>query len=278
MKIGTEEMTFTPETKIALDIEMVAWHIPLFAVVFAYALGYIPWPIFFILFYLVDARIFIGQHDRIHADRTRRFPRFAEAITEGLALCVTPWDEPYNSYRIKHLHHHGSHRPGNIPVLDTRNDPHSAFELGGFLQAFLSCLFYEERQLLIDIRNRAVAKSRLNRLLIYLPVQILFVIMFGWEKYLGLFVAARFVGFVSWFVFSWGIHQPIIYRFGFVNQVPIPARLMLGFTNGKRTMDGLLHHMSHHAWPRVPSSRLHDFDAATLRNPEAAPNLLPSRK
>ncbi|TFG67227.1 MAG: hypothetical protein E4H27_09255, partial [Anaerolineales bacterium] len=193
MKIGTETLTFTPETKKAMDIELVTWHIPLFAIVFAYALGYISWPIFFVLFYLVDARIFICQHDRIHANRSQRFPRFAETITEGIALCVTPWDEPYDSYRIKHLQHHGSHRPGTIPVLDTRNDPHSAYELGGFLQSFLSCLFYEERQLLIDIRNKTVAKSRLNRLLIYLPIQILFVFMFGWEKYLGVFVAARFV-------------------------------------------------------------------------------------
>jgi fatty acid desaturase len=277
MKIGTEELTFIPETKMALDIEMLAWHIPLFTIVFAYALGYISWPIFFLLFYLVDARIFIGQHDRIHADRSKRFPRFADAFIEGLALCVTPWDEPYDSYLKKHLRHHTSHRPDSVPVFDTRNDPHSAFELGGFLQASVSCLFYEERQFLLDVRNKKLTKSRLNRLFIYLPIQILFLVMFGWEKYLGVFIAARFVGFVSWFVFSWGIHRPYIYRFGFANQVPTPLRMMLLFTNGKRTMDGVLHHISHHAWPRAPSSQLHEFDAAILRNPAAAPNLIPTR-
>ena len=87
-----------------------------------------------------------------------------------------------------------------------------------------------------------------------------------------------FVGFISWFIFSWGIHQPRPYRFGFVNQVPKLMRLILLYANGKRTRDGVLHHASHHAWSRVPSSRLHDFDEAAVRNPEAIPNPIPTKK
>ncbi len=276
MKIGAEELSYKPETKRALDIECLLLQIPLFAVVFVYAFDYIAWPVFFVLFYLINARYFIGTHDRQHADTSKRWPRFAEVIAERLVVCVTPWRDPYDSLRKKHMTHHRTHRPGKTPVLDTRNDPHSAFEMGGFLRAFLSTVFYEEVQLFFDIRNGEVAPSRWIILVIYLPLQILFLVNFGWEKYLGVLAGVRITSTLFFFFFSWGIHQPLLYRFGIYNKVPLPVRLMLGIANGKRTMDGFFRHVVHHAWPSLPPNRFAEFDSAVMRNPEAAPEMIAS--
>jgi hypothetical protein len=174
--------------------------------------------------------------------------------------------------------HHRTHRPGKTPVLDTRSDPHSAFEMGGFVRALFSSIFYEEVQLFFDIRDGQLTKSRWITLIIYLPLQILFLMAFGWQKYLVVLAATRFTGGISWFVFSHVIHRSFVYRFGFIKQVPIPVRWMLGVSNGIRTMVGVLHHATHHAWPSMPYSRQDEFDSALVRNPEAAPVMIPSRQ
>ena len=278
MKIGTEEFTFTRETKKALDIENLLWNIALFALIIVYAFDYIAWPLYLVLFYVFYARFFGSNHDIMHADTFRRWPRFAELIAENLVLCVVPWREPYDSVRKKHMTHHRTHRPGKTPVFDTRNDPHSAFEMGGLLRAFLSCLFFEEAQLYFDIRDGQVAKSRWFILIVYLPLQILFLISFGWQKYLVILGASRIAGGLFWFVFSYSSHRYPIYRFGFKTKAPRLLQLMVGLSNGKRTMYGQFRHAGHHAWPSVPSSGLDDLDSAILRNPGAAPQMIPSTR
>lgn len=144
----------------ALDLELIVRTIIVFAIILVYAFDYIPWPVFLVLFYLAYARYFISSHDRFHAAPSRRLPRWAEFIADKLAVCVTPWVEPYDSIKRKHMTHHRTHRPGKTPVLDTRDDPHSAFEMGSPVRAFLSCLFYEEAQLYFDLRDGQVTKSR----------------------------------------------------------------------------------------------------------------------
>lgn len=84
MKIGLEELRYKPEDKKALDMELFMLHVPLFLAIFVYSLGYIAWPIFFLIFYMIEIRIFIGNHDRFHTDVRNRFPRFFEALTEWL--------------------------------------------------------------------------------------------------------------------------------------------------------------------------------------------------
>ena len=138
MKIGAEELILKPESKRALDIEITLWSILVYVVVFLYALDYVSLPVFVVLFYLSYARFFMGNHDRLHTVTSRRLPRLAESIAEHFRLVVTPWVEPYDSIRRKHMRHHATHRPGKTPVLDTRDDPHSALEMGGFLRVFLS--------------------------------------------------------------------------------------------------------------------------------------------
>ena len=68
----------------------------------------------------------------------------------------------------------------------------------------LSCLFYEEVQLYLDIRNKNLNRSRLTRLLVYLPLQVAFILFFGWQKYLFVFLGMRIVGFSGWIVFHGG--------------------------------------------------------------------------
>lgn len=97
--------------------------------------------------------------------------------------------------------------------------------------------------------------------------------MFGWEKYLGVFLAMRIVGFTAWFIFSWGIHQPLIYQFGFAKKVPAAFKFVFLILNGRGVTEGVFHHATHHAWPGVPARRLNEFDAAVWRNPRAAPDL-----
>jgi len=137
----------------------------------------------------------------------------------------------------------------------------------------LSCLFYEEVQLYLDIRNKNLNRSRLTRLLVYLPLQVAFILFFGWQKYLFVFLGMRIVGFSGWIVFSWGIHQPFVYRFGFSEKVPALLRRLFAIMNGNRVIQGVIHHATHHAWPGIPAGQLHEFDAAVLRNPSAAPEL-----
>jgi len=273
LTLGKEELTYQPETKKALDIEILLLHIPLFAAVFAYALDYIVWPVFYLIFHIFEMRIFIGNHDRFHTDMSVRFPRFIEAITEWLAVCVTPWDEPFESIKRKHIMHHATHGPGKSAPDDAAKDPHSVFEMGGAGRAFLNCLFYEESQLILDIRNGNMTKDRLYRFLIYAPLIVLFILSFGWAKFLGVFAAMRIVGATAWFVFSWGIHHPSVYRFGFSKGVPKLFKIIFRIMNGRRVTEGVIHHATHHAWPRVPVARLHEFDSVALRHPEAAPEM-----
>lgn len=107
-------------------------------------------------------------------------------------------------------------------------------------------------------------------------MQVLFFLTFGWQKYLGVFLAMRLVGFMAWFVFSWGIHQPSVYKFGFSKSVPGVMRWIFLIMNGKRVTEGCLHHATHHAWPTIPSRKLHEYDAAVLRHPESKPKMIPT--
>jgi hypothetical protein len=99
---------------------------------------------------------------------------------------------------------------------------------------------------------------------------------FGWEKYLVVLLAARLSGGLFYFVFSWGFHRRLLYRFGVVNEMPAPFFWMFRVGNGKRTGESVRYHASHHAWPGVPSRRLHEFDSAVMRNPDAALEMIPS--
>lgn len=276
MKIGTEELAYKSEFKKAIDIELLILHVPLFGLVAAFSFDYITWPLFLLLFYSIAMRIFIGNHDRYHADQRIRLPRFLEAISEGLAVVVTPWDEPYSSIRKKHLKHHATHTPGKSSKYDTKADPHSVFENGGLMRVLFSCLFYEELQLYLDIRDNNLTKSRLYRFLIYVPLQAVFILLFGWTKFFIVFLAMRIVGFTAWFVFSWVIHQPLIYKFGFSNKLPQWFKWAFAVLHGRRVTEGCLHHATHHAWPSIPYDQLHKFDSAAIRNPNSAPEMKPT--
>lgn len=273
MKIGSEEIKYKPEAKKSLDIEIMLLHVPLFLLILVYALNYIAWPLFLLLFYMIEIRIFIANHDRFHTDRRQRLPRPVEAFSEWLSASVTPWDEPYDSILKKHLTHHSTHAPGKSVKHDPLADPHSLFETGGFWSALFHCLFYEESQLIIDFRNGNIGRERWIHLMTYLPLQALFIYGFGWEKYLIVFLSMRMVGCTAWFIFSWGIHQPFVYRFGFSRQVPKWFRFIFAVLNGNRVTEGVIHHATHHAWPGIPSKRLHEFDELVLRYPEAAPEM-----
>ncbi|MCB0649702.1 MAG: fatty acid desaturase [Saprospiraceae bacterium] len=275
ISLGNEKISFVPETKKAIDIELMLLHIPLLATIAAFSLDYIGWPVFLLLFYVIAMRIFIGNHDRYHASHKARLPRFLEAFSEGLAVVVTPWDEPYDSIRRKHLKHHTTHNPGNSSSLDSHHDPHSVYELGGIVRVFFSCLFYEEIQFYFDLRDKQVTRSRLYRFLIYMPILAIYIFTFGWAKFGVIFLAMRIVGFTAWFVFSWAIHQPLIYKFGFSKQVPTWFKWMFAIMHGRRVTEGCIHHATHHAWPSIPFNQLHKFDVKAYQNPDVAPEMNP---
>ena len=271
--VGEEKLSFTSESKRSIDIEVLLLNIPLFALIILLGLGYIPWPLFILIFYPIAMRIFIANHDRYHADQKIRLSPFYEAISEGLAVVVTPWDEPNDSIRKKHLKHHASHAHGKTSAFDTKSDPHSVFEHGGFIRVLFSCLFYEETQLFLDIRDGNLTKSRLYRFLIYVPLQAVFIVFFGWSKFLLVLLAMRIVGFTAWFVFSWVIHQSYIYNLGFSNKVPKLFKWLFALLHGRRVTEGCLHHAAHHAWPGIPYNQLYKFDSAVIRNPDSSPEM-----
>ncbi len=275
INIGENKVAFRPESKKSIDLEILLLNVPLFAVIVLFSLDYLNWPLFMLFFYAVAMRIFIGNHDRYHADQRTRLPRFFEIISENLAVVVTPWDEPYNSIRKKHLRHHATHSQGKSSILDTKNDPHSVFEHGGVIRVFFSCLFYEEIQLFLDFRDGNLSKSRLYRFLLYFPLQIAFIVFFGWAKFLIVLLAMRIVGFTAWFVFSWVIHQSFIYKFGFAKQVPKLFKWVFAIIHGRRVTEGCWHHATHHAWPGIPYNQLDKFDSIVIQNPDLAPEMKP---
>ena len=274
IRLGAEKAVFKPESKKALDLELLLLHIPLFAVIAAFSMDYIPLWLFFLLFYSIAMRIFIGNHDRFHTDHKHRLPYVLEKISEGLAVVTTPWDEPYDSIKWKHLKHHITHRPGAKPMKDTTKDPHAVYEMGGFFSSLFSCLFYEEVQLFLDIKNKTLKRSRAYRLLIYLPLQLAYIYFFGWYKFLMIFLAMRLVGFSAWFVFSWVIHHPKVYHFGFSGKVPRLFKWSFALLHGRRVTEGCIHHATHHAWPMIPYNQLSRFDELARRHPESAPEML----
>lgn len=278
MTIGTEEFTIEPVSKKTMDIEIIVLLVLVYTVVFFWAFDYISsWPVFYLLFHLLYMRFFMGNHERFHSRRSKKWSRPIEIFSEYFAVAATPWDESYDSIRRKHFTHHATHRPGKKPGRDMLKDPHSIYEAGGFWRSLFFCLFFEEAQLLIDIRNRNIAKSRWIRLAIYLPLQILFIMAFGWEKYLGVFFAVRLMSCGGWLLFSWFSHT-VTYRFGFMNQVPMPrlVTFVMGLLNGRHVRDGFFRHATHHVWPSVPSNKLYLLDEAVMRNPDAMPEMIPT--
>lgn len=274
MKIGNETFTIRPESRRALDVEITLFTVLVYAIIFAYAVGYLSWPLFYLLFHPAYMRVFMGNHDRFHADRSRHWPKPVERVLEYFGVVVTPWDEPYDSIRLKHFQHHLSHLPGEVPDHDSFTDPHAVYESGGFWRCLFFSIFYEEVQLIHDIRHRCIARSRWIRLAIYLPVLVTFISFFGWEEYLGVFFAVRIMSASSWFVFSWFLHAHV-YEFGILEKIP-GARLiliMVGLVNGKRVRDGFFRHASHHAWPHVPSGQLYLLDEAVMRHPGSTPKM-----
>ena len=273
--IGEETVSYKPESKRSIDIEVFSLNILLYMLIFALSFDYISSPIFLVLFYSIAMRFFMGNHDRFHTNHGNPLPRAIEAISEGFGVVVTPWDEPYDSIKKKHIKHHATHGSGKSAKFNTKNDPHAVFELGGFFSVFFSSLFYEEVQLYLDIRDNKLTKSRLYRFLIYVPLLIAFIIIFGWAKYLIILLAMRMTGFSVWFVFSWVIHQPFIYKFGFSKIVPKGLIWTNTILFGRRIAKGTIHHAVHHAWPGVPYDQLHLFDSVAIQNPASAPNMKP---
>jgi len=274
IEFGDQKISFTPESKRWLDIELMLLHIPLLILIFSFAYGFVNVYLFLFLFYCLGMRIFIGNHDRFHADNKIRLPRWIELISENLWVAVTPWDETFDSVRKKHLKHHATHGPGKKAVYDLKNDPHCVYEDGGFFKVFLSCFFYEELQLFLDITYSRVTRSRLYRILIYLPLQIIFIYFFGWSIFLFVFLGWRIVGFSGWFFFSYVIHQPFVYKFGFSRSVPKVFKLIFTLIHGRRIAEGVLHHATHHAWPSVSYKELNKIDSSALENAEYAPEMI----
>lgn len=272
IKVGDSEVQIDRETKRALDLEIILLLFIVYAVIFTYAYGYISWPVFYLLFHFFYMRFFMGNHDRFHADHSKRLPRLLELFAEYLAVAVTPWDEPYDSIKKKHFTHHVTHLPKKNPSHEILSDPHSIYEARGMWRSLFYCLFYEEAQLVIDIRNRNITRSRWIRLLLYLPLQIVFFLTFGWEKYLGVFLAVRIMSSSGWFFFSWYSHT-YFYRFGSRKEIPGIILFLLKFVNGKRVGDGFFRHTTHHVWPQVPSGQLYKLDEAVLDNPQAKPEM-----
>lgn len=276
--IDGKKVFFNPEFKKSIDLEILFLTIPLFAIVALFSVDYIGWPIFLVLFYVIAMRIFIANHDRYHADKRNRLPRFLELIAENFAIVVTPWDETFDSIKRKHIKHHVTHNSGKSSKYYTRNDPHSVFELRGFTKVILSCLFYEEIQLYLDVRDSNFKKSRFYRFLLYFPLQLAYIYYFGWGKFLIVMIAMRIVGSTAWFVFSWVIHQPIIYKFGFSKKVPKLFKWLFALLHGRRVTEGCLHHTTHHAWPSIPYNQLYKFDSVILQNPDLAPDMKPIKR
>ncbi len=277
MKIGNEEYLIKPLSKRTLDIEMVILMFMVYVTVYLWVFEYISWPIFYIVFHFFYMRFFMGNHERFHSIKSKNWPRLFEIFSEYFALAVTPWDEPYDSIRTKHFIHHATHVRGKKPTQEILQNPHSIYEAGGFWRSLFFCLFFEEAQLIIDIFNKNITKSRWIRLMIYLPLQILFIYNFGWGKYLGVFIAVRLLSSGGWLFFSWFSHT-VSYKFGYIKQLKHGKLILflMGVLNGKYVRDGFFRHASHHAWPSVPPDKLYLLDEAVLRNPDSMPEMIPS--
>lgn len=276
MRIGTEDFQFEVESKRKLDTVLMLLHVPLFALIWAYAEGYLPFLMFLAAFYLVEIRIFSLHHDRVHADFGKRLPGPLDTLADWMELIVTPWDEPFPSYSAKHLKHHASHIADRVPARDLKSDPHSAFESGGWFKAFLGCLFYEEIQLWLDLRYGNFHKARYTRLAVYAPLIAGFIYFYGWEKYLGVLVSMRIVATIAWYVFSWGFHQDFSYTYDFHRKLPGWLKLAYAALNGRRTLSAWMFHAAHHAYARVPCLRLQQINEIAERNPTAVPKLVPT--
>jgi fatty acid desaturase len=276
VSIGQESMTYQPEYKKSLDLELLIINLILYALIFAFGLNYISIPVFMVLFYCIGMRAFMGNHDRMHTNHRKRNPKWFEVFTEYFWVVVTPWDEPYDSIKKKHYTHHTTHASGKVPKFDSKADPHSVFEMGGVIRVFLSCLFYEEIQLYIDIRDKRLTRSRFYKFLIYTPLIILFIITFGWMKFLIVFSVMRLIGVTAWFIFSWAFHQSFLYQFEFSRNIPKWLVYVNTFLFGRRIANGTMSHAVHHAWPSIPFDQLKKFDMAAFENHNHAPDMRPS--
>jgi len=277
IQLGKESVSYQMETKKSLDIEILILNLLMTALILAFSFGLIVTPIFFVLFHMIGVRSFIAGHDRMHTNHKVRFGRILESLFEGFAIVVTPWDEPYDSVKRKHIAHHISHAPGKHLELDSRKDPHSLYESSVVIASF-SCLFFEEVQLFLDVRDNKLSMSRLYRLMVYLPILTLYIYYFGWMKYLMVFLAMRITGASSYFIFSWLSHRNPVYNYRFSSQIPKWMIQVISLLLGQRVSKGIINHPIHHAWPGVPYNQLEKIAKAIRENPISAPLMLPNNK
>lgn len=277
VKIGKDNLVYELEIKKFIDLEVFFLNVLLFILISIFAYWYLDWLLFFLLLYGIVMRIFVANHDRFHADTSIHLPRLLEKMTENITVVFTPWDESYASIRMKHLLHHSTHHYGSSSVLDTKTDPHSIYEMWHPIRIFFACLFYEEVQLFFDIRDNKPLKSRLYRAIVSVPLQIGFIVLFGFKVYILVVLAMRITGFVAWFIFSWGLHNQFPYRFGFSAHIKKVIKFLFVLVHGRRVTAACLYHATHHAWPSIPYNQLYRFDAIAYQNIDVAPRMNPTR-
>ncbi len=242
------------EDRRLIDIELALLTLLLYVLVFVFAAYPVPTLAFFILFYLIEVRIFAAYHDRMHANNTGD-NRILDRFVDHFCLFVTPWAEPYSSFKWKHFQHHKTHAlPSHEPA--THEDCHRVYQ-EGLAKSLLACLFYEEVQFFMDLRGKRINRERVVLILLYSCGILLFIHLFGLQKFAIVFLALRISGCTSWFSFSYGLHRESNYNAEFHKRVPVWLQRLATLLLGRRAVNNTLHHVLHHRYPSVRSRDLH---------------------
>lgn len=241
------------EDRRLIDLELFALNILLYALVFAFATHPIQPLLFVFVFYMVEARIFAAYHDRMHSNN-KAANNWMEKVVDYFCVFVTPWSEPYASFKWKHFQHHKTYAIKD-KSLHTHEDCHSLYQ-DGLVKSLLACMFYEEVQFFLDLRAGRVRGFRILLILLYSAGILLFIHFFDLQKFAVVFMAMRIAGFISWFSFSYGLHREATYRPEFHATVPRPLQWLVQLLFGRRVLNNTLHHELHHRYPSVRSRDL----------------------
>ena len=237
------------EKKIKLDKIVFSINIFLYFWIYLYSTNIISSTLFSIIFYLVFSRVFILNHDRTHTTHSN-YNRIFETIVEMFYVAVVPWEEQYSSYKKKHLIHHRYHKK-SANLNSYLKNPHLVFE-NGFILSFISSIFYSEIQFIIDIINEKIDLIKILFLFWYSILISSYIYFFSFEKFLLIFLLVRFTGFLSWFVFSYVLHQEKIYGKNIKQIILVFSDIIFG----KRMSRGTLLHKKHHENETIPSYKL----------------------
>lgn len=135
-------------------------------------------------------------------------------------------------------------------------DPDLPMMRPGPLRAALWCLVQPELLTAWSLRRRGLGPRSAATMLAYALVWAGLMWLGGWRGFIAYNLVVRLANGLSWFVFSWVVHQPWLFGHVLPRPFPRPLRWLWVALVGRENYLGVRFHRVHHMYPSVPDRDL----------------------